>query len=484
MQPPERSSLRQLAAAAGLSSRRFIADATGRVSMAEACGTVGTAPASPPTWLPGRLPVVPAETFRACSVMVSSARQLPAVLALLRLDGIAGRIVLCPPDAAPDHLPAVIAEARISAIISDGTGPALPAGTPVFGCPADAPPDLTDDAVGAATQWLLFTSGTTGRPKLVVHTLPSLIGPLDDGLGLAPDAIWSTFYDVRRYGGLTILLRALLGGGSMVLSRADEPAADFLARAGRSGVTHISGTPTHWRRALMSGAAARMAPRYVRLSGEVADQAILNQLAAAFPAAEVAHAFASTEAGVAFDVRDGLAGFPAGLIGKPGMKAELKVVDGSLRIRSARTADRYLGATSSMTDADGFVDTGDMLELRGDRYHFVGRREGVINVGGQKVHPEEVEAVLNRHPAVQMARVRGRASPVTGALVMAEIVLRASAGAEPSPILPDALRDDILEACRRALPPHKVPVTLRRVASLDTTGSSGKLSRRTQDEHA
>ena len=54
---------------------------------------------------------------------------------------------------------------------------------------------------------------------------------------------------------------------------------------------------------------------------------------------------------------------------------------------------------TALADEDGFVDTGDMLELRGDRYYFAGRREGIINVGGQKVHPEEVEAVINRHPA-------------------------------------------------------------------------------------
>ena len=73
-------------------------------------------------------------------------------------------------------------------------------------------------------------------PKIVVHTLASLTGPLDDGL-VPTDAVWSTFYDVRRYGGLQILLRSLVGGGSMVLSQADELVADFLIRVGQCGVT-------------------------------------------------------------------------------------------------------------------------------------------------------------------------------------------------------------------------------------------------------
>jgi acyl-CoA synthetase (AMP-forming)/AMP-acid ligase II len=460
MLQPERHSLWQLTAASGLSPRRFLADAAGRVVLDHP----GTNAAHG----------MPLAALRDRSVLISSARQLPAALALLHLDGIAARVVLCPPDLATAHLPAVIAEARIDAVVSDGTGPLPPpeTGIPVFPCPVRYAPAPVG---GAATEWLLFTSGTTGRPKLVVHTLASLTGPLDDGRpgGLAEASAWSTFYDIRRYGGLQILLRALLGGCSMVLSQAGEAASDFLIRAGQDGVTHISGTPSHWRRALMSPAASRMAPRYVRLSGEVADQAILNGLAAAYPAAEIAHAFASTEAGVAFDVRDGLAGFPASLIGRPGARAELRVVDGSLRIRSARTAQGYLGTAAALADAEGFVDTNDMLELRGDRYHFVGRREGVINVGGLKVYPEEVEAVINQHPLVRMARVRGRPSPITGALVVADIVVQPAAGQGSFP----ALREEILSACREVLPAHKVPTMLREVAALDIA-ESGKLLRR------
>src|SRR2546427_10657964 len=200
-------------------------------------------------------------------------------------------------------------------------------------------------------------------------------------------AVWSTFYDIRRYGGLQIFLRALLGGGSMVLSSADESTRDFLIRAGGHGVTHISGTPSHWRRALMSPAAHRIAPRYVRLSGEIADQAILDHLRACYPEARIAHAFASTEAGVAFDVGDGLAGVPASLIEGQGADGEMNVEDGSLRIRSTRTAARYLGGeVGAIADRAGFVATGDMLERRGDRHHFVGRRGGIMHVRGRESH--------------------------------------------------------------------------------------------------
>ena len=167
----------------------------------------------------------------------------------------------------------------------------------------------------------------------------------------------------------------------------------------RRGVTHISGTPSHWRRALMSGAAQLLKPAYVRLSGEVADQVLLDQLHATYPAARIAHAFASTEAGVAFDVNDGRAGFPADFIDGARGGIDMKVEDGTLRIRSQRTAARYLGAAAKdLASGDGYVDTGDLVELIDGRYYFRGRKGGVINVGGLKVYPEEVEGVLNADP--------------------------------------------------------------------------------------
>jgi acyl-coenzyme A synthetase/AMP-(fatty) acid ligase len=127
-------------------------------------------------------------------------------------------------------------------------------------------------------------------------------------------------------------------------------------------------------------------------------------------------------------------------------------------------------------DNDGFVDTGDMLELRHDRYYFVGRRDGIINVGGLKVHPEEVEAVINSLPSVRMSRVKARKSPITGAIVVADVVVRVEADLDGASPATKALEIEILEACRRALAPHKVPAAIRFVPSLDI-GVSGKLTR-------
>jgi acyl-coenzyme A synthetase/AMP-(fatty) acid ligase len=226
----------------------------------------------------------------------------------------------------------------------------------------------------------------------------------------------------------------------------------------------------------MSGDAAILQPQYVRSSGEVADQALLDNLRAAYPKARIAHAFASTEAGVAFDVNDGRAGFPQALVENSRDGIELKVVDHTLRIRSGRNAARYLGAAAPVLVADdGYVDTGDMVELLDGRYYFRGRMGGVINVGGLKVYPEEVESVLNADPRVRMSLVRARRNPITGAVVVADVVL-ADPASSAAADAPDALKNALLDACRRTLAAHKVPAMLRFVPALEFT-AAGKLVR-------
>lgn len=405
------------------------------------------------------------------SVLLATGSQLTAALALIELDGIARRITIFPPDVAPEHFSALMAGAEVDAVVLDESTPAYFSDIPlrvVASSAIGATDRLPQPAL--ATEWVMLTSGTTGVPKMVAHTVGGLTAsfaakPPD------PSVVWGTFYDIRRYGGLQIFLRSVLGGTSLVLSNAGEPVGDHLERLAAAGVTHLLGTPTHWRRALMSPAIRRISPRYVRLSGEIADQTILDSLRAAFPDAGVSHAFASTEAGVAFEVSDGRAGFPVSYVEQVRDGVEMKIDEGSLRIRSPRTASRYVGSDAPLADKDGFVDNGDMVERHGDRYLFTGRRGGIINIGGQKVHPEEVEAVINRHPQVRMSLVRSKRSPITGAIVIADVVLNSGTGDA------ETVKGDILTLCRGALPRHKVPAAISIVPSLDV-GASGKLARR------
>ena len=411
--------------------------------------------------LPLAEPCAAAARFRNRTVLLALPSSLATIAALIQLDGLARRLILWPRDGAAPHMSEIARRAGVEDTITEWPpSEALTKPPPVAGSVGVRP-------AREPTEWVLLTSGTTGLPKLVVHTLQTLAGHIRRADGKAP--VWCTFYDIRRYGGLQIALRALVGGGSLILPEAGEAMPAFLDRAAASGASHFLGTPSHWRLALMAGAPARIAPRYVRLSGEVADQAILDLLSEAFPDAALVHAFASTEAGLAFEIADRRAGFSATLL-EQGAIADLRVVGETLHIRSPRCALGLLnGTVEALPRADGFVDTGDAVSRHADRYVFAGRRDGVVNVGGQKVYPEEVEAVLNLHPAVQMSLVSARRSPITGAIVSADIVRRPGIG-------PEALAAELRMFCSARLPRHKVPVSIRIVPSL-AMAASGKLVR-------
>jgi acyl-coenzyme A synthetase/AMP-(fatty) acid ligase len=416
------------------------------------------------------------------SVLLAASDQLTTAMALIELDGVARRLIVCPPDLPCERLAQVIALGEADAVVCGPQGPRSSARDVARQMACTLATCSLSIELGhhipprrKQTEWIMLTSGTTGAPKMVVHTLASLTAAIKIDPDPQNAIVWGTFYDIRRYGGLQIFLRAMLGGTSLVLSSAEESMSAHLDRLSRHEVTHLTGTPSHWRWAILNPAARAISPRYVRLSGEIADQAILDSLREIYPCAKLAHAYASTEAGVGFAVKDGLEGFPASIVGRNAGEVEMKVIDGSLRIRSSGTAVRYLGGVErSLLDAEGFLDTGDIVELHGERYHFVGRRDGIINVGGLKVHPEEIEAVINRHPDVSMSLVRGRKNPITGAIVVADVVIRERPGQLAQRTV--ELKHEILQACRDSLPQHKVPAAIRFVASLSLS-PAGKTAR-------
>jgi acyl-coenzyme A synthetase/AMP-(fatty) acid ligase len=461
MQWQECNSLWDATRAAGALSERFLCGGARAVNLAEL---------DRKTSLGGK-----AGALRGRSVLIRTRDLLASALAMIELDGMVRRMVLCPPDLNTEGLRYVAAAVETDAIVGDGTISEDLSGLGTFvRCGTELEPCAGKREERLASEWVLLTSGTTGTPKIVVHTLQTLGMAVDSNIALeGRRPVWSTFFDIRRYGGLCVFLRALMGGDSMVLSSVVEPAASFLERAGACGVTHMSGTPSHWRRTFMSPTARRISPSYLRMSGEIADQAILDRLRD-FYQAKVDHAFASTEAGVGFVVNDGRAGFPAAWAGTRQGETDIKVEDGVLRLRSRRNALRYIGYESHVLGPDGYVDTGDLVELRGDRYYYLGRQDGTINVGGSKIHPEEVEAVLQMHPKVRMALARARKNSITGGLVSAEVVLDKDPGSSQERV---KLQDELLHFCAERLSRYQVPAAIRIVPELPLA-TSGKIVRR------
>src|SRR5207302_1233497 len=125
------------------------------------------------------------------SVLVAVRDQFAAALALIELDGIARRLIVCTPDLPSEHLPALAAKAGVDAIVSGhdrgdgGTGVSLQVLCTGAVTPAREPP-----ATPCRTEWVLLTSGTTGAPKMLVHTFASLTAPIGGALGNSADVVW------------------------------------------------------------------------------------------------------------------------------------------------------------------------------------------------------------------------------------------------------------------------------------------------------
>jgi acyl-CoA synthetase (AMP-forming)/AMP-acid ligase II len=314
-----------------------------------------------------------------------------------------------------------------------------------------------------AAQVVVATSGTSGPPKLVEHSWDSVLAAARlaeqwHGRG------WLLVYDATRWAGTQVWLQAILTGGRVVVPPSRDP--DDVARAlVAEEVSILPATPTLLRRLVTSAdrdVLSRARPDRITLGGEAADGALLAQAAALFPGARIIHVYATTELGEVFRVSDGKPGFPAEWIARG--------LPGGARLSTRRDGELFVQLSRDTAE----VATGDLVERRGDRYEFTGRRSDVIVVGGAKVFPKRVEEVLRGVPGVAEARSYGLPNALTGEIVAGQIVL---ADPLPAGATPDTVRAAALAACRGALEPHAVPRILDITRKL-ATNPSGKVVRR------
>lgn len=293
---------------------------------------------------------------------------------------------------------------------------------------------------------LLETSGTTGVPKRIARPFDAILAGIETPRG-GDGGSWLLTYDACGFAGLQVLLTTMAGGGAL-LADPDATATGLVRLAVEHGATHISATPSFWRLLLLSGATPPLAR--ITLGGEAADQALLDALAARFPGVPIRCIYASTELGRLFTVGDGREGFPASwLTQSPGGH--------SFRIRNDMLE---IGR-----DGD-WRETGDLVEIVDDRVLFRGRNDLVVNVGGAKVNPALAEARLLSLPGVTDAVVYGIANPITGAILVADIVAPAWRGDE-------TWRTQVNQAVAD-LPPPARPRRLRLLDALPLSAAGKK----------
>jgi long-chain acyl-CoA synthetase len=308
----------------------------------------------------------------------------------------------------------------------------------------------THDLLGALRErrspgLVLFSSGSTGASKAAVHDLLPLLEKFH-----VPKRTLRTiaFLLFDHIGGVNTLLYTLSNGGCVITVEERSPDA-VCATVARHRAELLPTSPTFLNLLLASEAHTRhdlSSLRTITYGTEPMPENTLRRLHAALPGVKLQQTYGMSELGILRSESRG----PDSLwmrIGGEGY--QLRVVDGLLEIKARAAILGYLNAPSPVTE-DGWFRTGDAVEVDGEWIKILGRRGEIINVGGEKVYPAEVEGVLLELPGVAEVAVHGERNAITGQLVAARVRLLA-------PETPSEFRKRMVAFCRERLARYKIP---------------------------
>lgn len=305
---------------------------------------------------------------------------------------------------------------------------------------------LIDDLRSSGTPGLiLFSSGSTGTPKGILHDFAKVAEKFRK---IRAPVIAIPFLMIDHFGGINTLL-AITANLGTVITVADRSAASICEAIEAYRVELLPATPSFLTLMLASGLHKHRdltSLKRITYGTEVMPQTTLDRVAAAFPDVELLQTYGLSEVGVlrSRSRSDGSLWVQVG-----GEGFETRIVDGILFIRSAFAMAGYLNAPSGF-DNEGWFNTQDRVVEEDGWLKILGRVTDLINVGGQKVYPAEVENLILTLDNILDVAVFGEAHALLGQIVVARVVLR-----EPEP--PEGLKKRIRAACLAGLASFKAP---------------------------
>jgi acyl-coenzyme A synthetase/AMP-(fatty) acid ligase len=293
---------------------------------------------------------------------------------------------------------------------------------------------------------ILFSSGSTGAPKAILHDMGRMLAKYERP---RPGGRLVCFLLPDHIGGVNTLFHALAYGGTVIALSERDPDSVCAAIA-RHRAEVLPTSPTFLNLLLVSGAHERhdlSSLKVITYGTELMPQTVLERVRATFPACDLRQTYGLSEVGILRSQSrpDGSLWIRVG-----GEGYETQIRDGILWVRAESAMLGYLNAPSAF-DAEGWFNTQDMVEQDGEWLRFLGRRSEIINVGGQKVYPAEVESVLLRMEGVREATVRGEKNPLLGQAVVARVSLEGEEEAR-------AFKDRMRAFCADKLAPYMIPV--------------------------
>ena len=256
---------------------------------------------------------------------------------------------------------------------------------------------------------VLFSTGTTGRPKAILHDLTLFMQRFETP---RPTLKTINFLLFDHIGGLNTLLHTLFNKGTVVAPKS-RSVEDILTTCTEHKIEVLPTTPTFLRMMLMSGLIPESVPKSLRIityGTERMDQPTLDALCELLPNIDIRQTFGMSELGIVrvkSEARNSL------FMKVGGEGVETRVVDNVLEIRSQTRMLGYLNADSPFDD-EGWYNTKDIVEERDGLYKVTGRTSEVINVGGLKFMASEVERVALQYENVELVKAEAKTNPITG----------------------------------------------------------------------
>ena len=307
-------------------------------------------------------------------------------------------------------------------------------------------------------QLTLYTSGTTGRPKKISHSFHTLTRNVKIHKKFDND-IWAFAYNPTHMAGLQVFFQAFLNQNTLIymfgesMKKIPELIEEFQ-------ITHISSTATFYRNVLpyLQGNTFSMVKR-VTFGGEKFDLFLEDKLKAVFPNAKMLNIYASTEAGSLFSAQSDTFEI------RPEHQQWVKITaQQELCIHHS-----LLGHSKSLSLDSDWFHTGDLVEMVGEtHFKFQTRQSDMINVGGYKVNPLEVENILMQVPGVIDILVKPKKNSVTGELLVADVI-------KNQEIDEKELKKELKQYASIHLQEWKVPRIIKFVDELPSTRTGKKV---------
>lgn len=272
--------------------------------------------------------------------------------------------------------------------------------------------ELVDKFKNSCSEITLFTSGTTGQPKKVSHSY-STLSRNSRVAEKYKGHIWAFAYNPTHMAGLQVFFQAFLNCN--VLINVFGKDRNFIySQINKFLITHISATPTFYR-LLLPFENQYMCVERITFGGEKSDIKLYSSIQQIFPNAKINNIYASTEAGSLFSTYGELFKIPDNI------KKLVKIQDNEILIHKS-----LLGYSESFIFEDGFYRTNDLIEWENESkglFRFKNRKNELINVGGYKVNPSEIECEILKIEGIQQALVYGRKNSILGNILCADIQL-------------------------------------------------------------